>query len=63
MLLEARRRCERLAAVRAGVGPRPDVLRADVPLQVTGVCEHLLGEATTQTHRWSYYLIQINNHK
>ena len=50
MLLEARRRGERLAAVGTGVGPRPDVLRADVPLQVTGVCEHLLGEGTAQNH-------------
>lgn len=44
MLLEARRRCKRLSAVGAGMGPSPDVLRANVPLQVTGVCEHLLGE-------------------
>lgn len=35
---------EGLAAVRAGVSSSPHVLRADVPLQVTGVCEHLLGK-------------------
>ena len=43
VLLEARGRGEGLAAVGAGVGPRPHVLRADVPLQVAGVREHLLG--------------------
>lgn len=32
MLLEARRRCERLATVRAGMGTSPNVLRANVPL-------------------------------
>lgn len=60
MLLEARRRGERLAAVGAGVGPSPDVLRADVPLQVAGVREHLLrlwgggrgqGQGEQHTHR------------
>lgn len=55
MLLEARRRGERLAAVGAGVGPSPDVLRADVPLQVAGVREHLLrcvwgGQDGASTH-------------
>lgn len=49
MLLEARRRSERLATFRARVGPGTDVLGSDVPLQVTGVCEHLLGEGTTHT--------------
>lgn len=50
VLLEARGRGERLPTVGAGVGPGPDVLRADVPLQIAGVCEHLLGGATTGTH-------------
>lgn len=41
MLLEAGRGGEGLAAVGAGVRPRAHVLRADVPLQVAGVREHL----------------------
>lgn len=41
MLLEPRGRGEGLPAVRAGVRPRAHVLRADVPLQVAGVREHL----------------------
>ena len=50
MLLEARRGGEGFAAVGAGVGPGPDVLGADVPLQVTGVCEHLLGRGEGEAH-------------
>lgn len=41
VLLEAGGRGEGLAAVGAGVRPRPDVLGPDVPLQVAGVREHL----------------------
>lgn len=41
VLFEARRGGKGFAAVRAGVGPRPDVLGADVPLQVAGVGKHL----------------------
>ena len=41
VLLEARRRGEGLATLGARVGTRAYVLRADVALQVTGVCEHL----------------------
>jgi len=44
VLLEARGGGKGLATLRAGVGSGTDVLRADVPLQVTGVCEHLLGK-------------------
>lgn len=44
VLLEARGGGEGLAAVGAGVGPRPHVLRADVPLEVAGVRKHLRGK-------------------
>lgn len=43
VLFKARGGGEGLATLGAGVSPRPHVLRADVPLQVAGVCEHLLG--------------------
>ncbi len=41
VLLEARGGGKGLATVRAGVGSGTDVLRADVALEVAGVCEHL----------------------
>lgn len=44
VLFKARGGGEGLAAVGAGVSSSPHVLRADMPLQVTGVCEHLLGK-------------------
>lgn len=62
MLLEARRCCKRFATVRAGMGTSPNMLRANVPLKVTGVCEHLLVEGTTNTHCrviiWSLKIIK-----
>lgn len=41
VLLEARGGGKGLATLRAGVGSGTDVLRADVALEVAGVCEHL----------------------
>jgi len=41
VLFEARRGGKGFAAVRAGMGPRPDVLGTDVPLEVAGVRKHL----------------------
>lgn len=41
VLLETRGGGEGLATLWASVGAGPNVLRADVTLQVTGVCEHL----------------------
>lgn len=42
VLLEARGGGKGLATLRAGVGSGTDVLRADVTLEVAGVCEHLI---------------------
>lgn len=47
MLFEARRSGKRFATLRASVGPGTNVLRANVPLEVARVREHLLGTVFT----------------
>lgn len=42
VLFQSARRGERFAALDARVASRPDVLRADVTLEVARVCEHLV---------------------
>lgn len=54
VLFKARGGGEGLAAVGAGVRSRPHVLRANVPLQVTGVCEHLLGKERDIGTKFTY---------